>query len=104
MNAAKIALLIHSVVLITSTLATFAFLSLYIVAMAEDPLYQAPVRYVSVTQTVNITVTRHWGGNILFFNEKQPFLNSITYGTDGKVKVFDHAGIFFASFNSSRIP
>jgi hypothetical protein len=86
------------------------FVLVYIYAVAIDPLYKNPMRRLSVSDNINLTVTKHWGwgGSVIFYNQDLPYLRNISYGLakgeHENIGGFDFCGIHFWRFQTTTMP
>jgi len=77
------------------------FVGLYIYAQIADP-YKSPITcpHISFGNNVNATVTKNWGGNVIFFNQEVYYSGSIiSFAGDKTVSEvgWDGPGIYFRS-------
>jgi len=82
------------------------FAGLYIYALIADPhptmsRSSTSCPHVSFSDNFNVTVIKHWGGNVVFFNQEVPFFGG-SFGQTESEKGWDGCGIYFRIVKDTR--
>lgn len=95
---------ILNVVNYVSMLLLVVFIGLYSYAWIFDPDLDPPSFHISVC-SVHMTVTKHWGGKIIFFNQEAPYTGGV-YALTGdqtvKAKGCDGFGIYYRLITDTK--
>jgi hypothetical protein len=86
-----------------STALFLIFMGLFIYAWTANPnLYFESHHYFPIIGKIKMTVTKLWGGNILFFNQEAPYTGGIISMTSSKSNIqtvsekgWDGFGLYF---------
>jgi hypothetical protein len=70
------------------------FASVYVYAMIANPMYAKPMKSIALPGSIRVTVTRHYGGSIIVFNEDLPYLENISYIDIGNKAIDKHFGVY----------